>query len=146
MTRQEKERISNRLVLNFGILLAGALVLLYVNSALQSNSSATTFVYNALPFVAGISLILGLFLFFWGKAKKNAAMKYSSICLGTLIASIILYFPKFGLIPGFISKTAVLTVYALMVVYFIVMAVITAVQLKKPLEKEPIRHAKKKRK
>ncbi len=145
MTRQEKERISNRLVANFGILLAGALVLLYVNSALQSNSAATTFVYNALPFVAGISLALGLFLFFWGKKKGNAAKNYSAVCLGTLIASIVLYFPKFGLIQGFISKTAVLTVYALMVVYFVVMAIITAVQLRKPLTKEPIRHAKKRK-
>ena len=145
MTRQEKERLSNRLVANFGILLAGALVLLYVNSALQSNSVATTFIYYALPVVAALSLALGLFLFFWGKKKGNAAKNYSAVCLGTLVASIVLYFPKFGIIPGFISKDAVLTVYILMAVYFVVMAIITAFMMRKPLTKEPIRHAKKRK-
>ena len=30
ITKEQKDKVSNRLVLNFGVLLAGALVLLYV--------------------------------------------------------------------------------------------------------------------
>ncbi len=146
MTKEQREKISNRLVLNFGILLAGAFILLYVNSALQSNSKATTFMYNALPYVAILSIILGLVIFFWGKIKKNNIKNYSAVCLGTLIASFILYMPKFGWIPNFTSSKAVITVYIAMAVYFVVMAIITAVLLRKPLVKTPVHHTKKKRK
>jgi len=148
MTREKKEQLTNRLVLNFGILLAGALILLYLNSALSSNSMITTVTYWILLVVAILSILLGIFLLVWGIKKKNDAKNYSAVCLGTFVASFILYLPKLGWIHAFNRGKAVATVYILMALYFIVLSIITAIQLRKPLVKsadKKIVHKKKRK-
>lgn len=146
MTKEKKEQLSNRLVLNFGILLAAGLVLLYINSALRSGGKAMNIAYWFLLIVGIISILLGIFLFVWGKLKKPSVKNYSAVCLGTLIGCAALYISKLGWIPGYDKVTAVISVYIAMAVYFIVMAIITAVQLHKPTvksEAEKAAHAKK---
>lgn len=132
MTKENKERLSNRLVLNFGILLAAGLVLLYVNTALRSGGNAMNWAYLFLLITGILSIVLGLFLLIWGKLKKPAVKNYSAVCLGTLIGSAAIYITKFGFIPGYDKVKAVICVYIAMAIYFVVMAVITAVLLHKP--------------
>ncbi|MBE7048645.1 MAG: hypothetical protein E7393_04670 [Ruminococcaceae bacterium] len=143
MTKEQKEKLSNRLVLNFGILLVAALVLLYVNSALHSGGRESA--YWFILAVGIISVPLGVFLFIWGKLKKSAVKNYSAVCLGTLIACAVLYISKWGLFTLH-SGRAVIAVYAAMAIYFIIMAIITAIQLHKPTvksEAEKAAYAKK---
>ncbi|MBE7036297.1 MAG: hypothetical protein E7403_03275 [Ruminococcaceae bacterium] len=146
MTRKQKEKLSNRLVLNFGILLAAGLVLLYVNSAFQSYRLANS-LYSIIQIVGIIALVLGAYVFIVGKLKKPVIKNYSAIFFGISIGCGILYTSKFRLIPGIQSSNAVIPVYVAMAVYFIVLAIITGIQLKKPLvktENEKIKHKKKK--
>lgn len=135
MTKQMKEKISNRLVLNFGVLLAFALVLLYVRSALSSTIRGITY---TIILVIGILCIIGsIVMFILGKKNGNERLKNNSaIPFGTFIGCVALYLAKLNLIPGYTWNKAILTVYILMAVYFIVMAIITAVLLKKPTVKE----------
>lgn len=135
MTRQEKEKLSNRLVLNFGILLAAGLILLYVNSALRSGSSARNIAYWVILIVGIIAALGAAFLFFWGKLKKPAIKNYSAVCLGLFIGCAMLYISKFGWIPGYTHVRAVIAVYIAMAAYFIVLAIITGIMLRKPLIK-----------
>ena len=132
MTKEQKEKLSNRLVLNFGILLAAGLVLLYVNSALRNGLRAAQVTCNTLFVVGIISALLGIFLFVWGKVKKTAAKNYSAICLGVFIACAMIYFSGLNLIPSYTKTVAVLSVYIAMAVYFIVLSIITSIQLRKP--------------
>ncbi len=148
MTKEKREQLSNRLVLNFGILLTASLVLLYLNSALRSGIKASNAAFAVILIVGIISLVLGVFLFVYGKTKKPAVTNYSAICLGTLIGSALLYLVKLNWIPAYTNAKAVITVYIAMAVYFIVLTIITATQLKKPLVKsdaEKIVHSKKKK-
>ncbi len=149
MTREKKEQLSNRLVLNFSILLGAGLVLLYVNSGLRSGGNVAKNVYGAILGVGIISIIVGIFLLVWGKLRKPAVVNYSFICLGTLIGSAVLYLSKYSLIPGYNNIKAVILVYLAMVVYFVVLAIITSIQMAKPIIKsdaEKIVHGKKKKK
>ena len=146
MTKEKKEQLSNRLVLNFGILLAAGLVLLYVNTALRSGGNAMRWAYVFLLVVAIISVVLGLFLLIWGKLKKPSVKNYSAVCLGTLIGSAAIYITNFGWIPNYDKVTAVICVYIAMAGYFVVMAIITAVQLHKPTVKSEAETAAKQKK
>ena len=148
MTKQEREKVSNRLVLNFGILLGGALIMLYVWNFISAGYVRHT--QNVCGIAAIIAAVLAVVLFVMGSVKKNAMKKYSAIPFGVMIAGVILYLP-YLLAPKltFVTpKNAVITVFVLMLVYFIVMAIVTGVILKKhpeaPVEKKKIQHAKKK--
>ena len=151
MTKEMKERISNRLVLNFGVLLGAALILLYVRSALSSSISGITYI---ILLILGILGLIGSgVMFFLGRKNGTKLKNYSAIPFGVAIGSLILYLSDFNFIPGYTWRQAVAVVYILMAVYFIVMAIITAVLLNKPTikpqeEKEILRkkYAKKKRK
>ncbi|MBQ4517736.1 MAG: hypothetical protein II997_04015 [Clostridia bacterium] len=148
MTRKQKEQLSNRLVMNFGILLAAGLILLYVNSALRSGIRISNPTYLIILILGIISLALGVYVFVLGKIKKPKLTNYSAIFFGTFISCAVLYVSKFGWIPGFDKMTAVIPVYILMAVYFIVLSIVTAIQLRKPLvksESEKIQHKKKKK-
>lgn len=147
MTRERKEQLSNRLVLNFGILLVAAVVLLYVNTALR-NASSRELTYLIVLIAGIVSAVLAAFLFVWGKLNKPAAKNYSAIPLGVFIGCVILYGSKVVSLPLYNHVNAVIAVYLAMAVYFIVMAIITAVMLRKPLVKDPskkIVHAKKRK-
>ena len=148
MTRKQKEQLSNRLVLNFGVILAAGLILLYVNSALRSGIRISNPTYLIILILGVISLLLGAYLLVLRKFKKSNLTNYSALFFGIAIGSAVLYISKFSLIPGIDRTNAVIPVYILMAVYFIVLSIITAVQLRKPLvksEAEKIQHKKKKK-
>ncbi len=147
MTRERKEQLSNRLVLNFGILLVAAVVLLYVNTALR-NASSRELTYLIVLIAGIVSAVLAVFLFVWGKMNKPAVKNYSAVALGVFVGCAILYGSKVVSFPLYNHVNAVIAVYLAMAVYFIVMAIITAVMLRKPLVKDPskkIVHAKKRK-
>ena len=148
MTKAEREKVSNRLVLNFGILLAGALIMLYVWNFVSAGYVRQT--QNVCGIAAIIAAVTAIVLFVVGSVKKNALKKYSAVPLGVMIAGVIVYLPhllatKFAFVT---PKNAVITVFILMLIYFIVMAIVTGVILKKhpeaPKEQKKIQHAKKK--
>ncbi|MBR6728557.1 MAG: hypothetical protein IKL80_00210 [Clostridia bacterium] len=148
MTKAKKEQLSNRLVLNFGILLAAGLILLYVNSALRSGGSAANAAYLVILIVGILAAALAVFLFVWGKAKKPALKNYSAVGLGVFIGCAMLYLAKLNWIPNYTNVVAVIAVYLAMAVYFIVLAIITGVMLRKPVikaEADKIVHAKSKK-
>ncbi|MBR5236222.1 MAG: hypothetical protein IKW06_02460 [Clostridia bacterium] len=132
MTKEQKEKLSNRLVLNFGILLAAGLVLLYVNSALRGGFRAAGITYTIMLIVAVLCVLLGIFLFVWGKKKKPAVKNYSAVCLGVFIGCAMIYFSGLNLVPAYTKTVAVISVYIAMAVYFIVLSIITSIQLRKP--------------
>lgn len=150
MTKAEREKVSNRLVLNFGILLAGALIMLYVWNFISAGYVRQA--QNVCGVAAIIAAVTAIVLFVVGNVKKNALKKYSAVPLGVMVAGAIVYLP-YLLAPKFAfvtPKNAVITVFILMLVYFVVMAIVTGVILKKhpeaPTEKKKIQHAKKKNK
>ncbi len=135
MTKERQEQLSNRLVMNFGILLGAALIMLYVNSALRSGGMYRSVTYTIL-LVLGIIGIAGAIAFFvLGKLKKPKLTNYSAIFLGDAIICAMLYIVKFGWIPGYNTVASVVAVYLAMVLYFIILAIVTAIQLRKPVVK-----------
>ncbi len=147
MTRERKEQLSNRLVLNFGVLLVAAVVLLYVNTALR-NAGSRELTYLIVLIAGVVSAVAAAFLFIWGKMNKPAVKNYSAIGLGTFIGCALIYASKVVPVPVYDHVAAVITVYIAMAVYFIVLAIITAIMLRKPLIKDPskkIVHTKKRK-
>ena len=137
MTKEKKEQLSNRLVLNFGVLLLGALIMLYVNSAIKSSYQIRNTAYTIILIVGIIGIIAAVGLFAYGKKKNPKLTNYSAIGLGIVVASAIIYCAKLHVASFFTANFAVVTVYLLMLVYFIIMAIYTAIQMRKPIEKDP---------
>ena len=152
ITKEQREKISNRVVLNFGALLCGALVMLYVYNFIIAGYSVST--VNLVGIVGIVSAVLAIVMFVLGLKKFPKIKNYSGIFLGMFIAALIVYASKFGfvtnLIPAYTAKVGVIVVFVLMAVYFIAFAVATAIYLKlhpeMPSEKKKIQHKKKKRK
>ncbi len=146
MTKEQREKVSNRLILNFGIILAGALVMLYVYNFISAGYVRQA--QNVVGVAAIISAVLAIVFAVIGKVKGNKMASVAPVFLGMFIAGAITFLPRF--VSALDAKTAVIIVFLAMLLYFIVMAVITAVILKKhpeqPREKKQIHHAKKKRK
>ena len=120
MTRERKEQLSNRLVLNFGILLGAALVMLYVNNALRSGGTYRSVTYIVLLVLGIIGAVGAVVFFIIGKWKKSKLKNYSAIFLGTFILCAMLYIVKFNWIPGYTNVISVIAVYVAMALYFIV--------------------------
>lgn len=152
MTREEREKLSNRLILNFGILLCGALIMLYIYNFVSAGYSVPT--ANTVGVIGIISAVAAIVFFVLGKTKFPKIKNYSAIFLGMFIAALITYAPRFRfvtkLVPAFTMKTAVISVFVLMLAYFIVLSIVTAVILKThpeaPVEKQKMQHAKGKKK
>lgn len=144
ITKEQKERVSNRLVLNFGLLLAGALVMLYVYNFVSAGYTSS--VQNVLLTLGIIFGVLAVATFVLGIKKLPTLKKYAPVSLGAFIACGVVASTKF--IATFPIKTAVLTVFILMAVYFMVMAIYTAIYLgthKVLVEKKKIVHKKKRK-
>lgn len=152
MTKEQREKISNRLTLNFGILLCGALIMLYVYNFVVAGYVHET--ANFVGIVGILSAIVAIALFVLGKIKYPKIKNYSAIFLGMFIAALIVYAPRIpfmaNLLPTFTIKTAIIVVFLLMLAYFIVFAIVSGIMLKKhpeaPVEKKKIQHAKGKKK
>ena len=150
MTRNEREHISNRLILNFGILLGGALVMLYIYNFVNAGySKQVAYVVGTLGI---LSLIGAAIFFFVGKKNGSKIKNYSGIFLGAAIAALITCLPKINFIAKFLSgftmKNAIVTVFILMLLYFVVLCIVTAVILNthpEAQEKKKIQHPKKKK-
>lgn len=160
ITQEQKEKVSNRLVLNFGVLLAGALVLLYVYNFYVSNHTVQLMkVLRTLGYIfAGLAVVM------FGASFTNKFRKlrnYAAIPFGAFIATLFLAFlpdfvtyrspfmVQFNNITGhgYSFTMATLIVCALMVLYFVVLAIYTAIYLKThpvATQKKKIQHKKKK--
>ncbi len=131
MTKERKEQLSNRLVLNFGVLLFGALLMLYVNSSIKSIYSEIAYiVILVLGILGALSAVL---LFVLGKKKNLKLKNYSVVGVFVFASSALIYLSKLNL---YSKNFAVITVYILMLVYFVVLAVCTGILLNKPVVKD----------
>ena len=144
ITREQKEKVSNRLVLNFGIVLAGALIMLYVYNFVSAGYWNS--VQNVLLVLGIIFAVGAVATFILGKKKCPCLTKYAPILLGSFVVCGIVASTKF--IASFPIKTAVISTFIVMAVYFIVMAICTAIYLKTHtvvIEKKKIVHKKKRK-
>lgn len=135
MTKEKKEQLSNRLVLNFGILLVGALLMLYVNSSIKSIYSQIA--YTVILVLGILGAIAAVLLFVLGPKKSPKLKNYSAVGLGVFVCAALIYLSKLNLLSFYSKSFAVVTVYLAMLVYFIIMAVYTGVMMRKPIEKDP---------
>lgn len=194
---ERRERISNRLVLNFGVLLVAAFVLLYVFKFFESGWSLITsramlvvWIVSAigavvfyvvgrvkLPKIKNYSAIfLGAFvvsfaywfatsgwtglitlrlqqptrivlltaailgfvemvvLFFVGRGKHAGLRKYSAAGLGVFLFCIFFWMVTCGYIPGANVRYLTVGVYASMAVYFIILAVVSSIQMRRKID------------
>ena len=148
ITKEQKEKVGNRLILNFAILLSGALLLLYV---FNFNMGYPTQVKSVLGVLGIVFAVVGIAMLVFGFAKKNSKLKrYSSIFFGAFIpCALVSYVSKLPLAinSNYTTKTAVGISLILMLVYFVVLAIYTAVYLHTHpvlIEKKKIHHKKKK--
>ena len=68
LTKERKEQLSNRLVLNFGVLLIGAFLMLYVNGLLRGNYSKL--MYTIILVLGILGAVSAVLLFVLGKKKE----------------------------------------------------------------------------
>jgi len=144
ITKEEREKVSNRLVLNFGILLAGALLMLYVYNFTAAGYIGQ--VQNVLFVLSIVFLIAAALAFILGYKKLPSLKKYRTLFLGIFVGCAIVSSTKF--IQAFPIKASILAVFVLMAVYFIVIAIYTAIYLKTHtviIEKKKIQHKKKRK-
>ena len=154
ITKEQKEKVSNRLVLTFGILLAASLVLLYVYNFYASGWN--TQLVKTVGILGIIFAVAAIAMFVFGLKKCPKLKNYASIPLGAFIASaFIAYLPKLDFFMAAFSNifhkhyttgVAVVVCLILMAIYFIVLAIYTAIYLKNHpvlIEKKKIHHKKK---
>ena len=156
ITKEQKDKVSNRLVLNFGVLLAGGLILLYVYNFYASGWN--TQLLNVLSILGIIFGVAAIAMFVLGLTKCPKTKKYAAIPLGAFIATaLIAYLPKFNFFMAGFSNIfhkhystgmAVVVCLILMAIYFIALSIYTAIYLKKHpvlVEKKKIVHNKKRK-
>ncbi len=150
ITKEQKEKVSNRLVLNFGILLAGALIMLYVYNFTVSGYSLE--VKNVLGVLGIILAVIAIAMLVLGFTKYPKFKNYSAIPFGAFIpCALISYFHKIPFLssafPTFSATHAIIITLLLMALYFIVLCVYTGIYMathKVIVEKKVIHHKKKK--
>lgn len=150
ITKEQSERVSNRLVLNFGILLAGALILLYVYNFVQAGYPVQ--VKNVLGILGVVFLIVAIAMLVVGFLKFPKLKNYSAIPFASVIpCALISYFHKVPFLtnafPGFTIQNAIIVTLILMAVYFVALAVYTGIYNATHtvlVEKKKIQHKKKK--
>ena len=150
LTKEQSEKANNRLVLNFGILLAGALVLLYVFNFAQAGYPVQ--VKNVLGVLGIVFLVLAVAMLILGFKKWSKLKTYSAIPFAAIVpCALVSYFHKIPFLtnafPGFTIQNAIIVTLILMAVYFVVLAVYTGIySATHPVlvEKKKIQHKKKK--
>lgn len=152
ITKEQKEKVSNRVVLNFGILLAGALVLLYVYNF--SDAGYPTEVKSVLGVLGIIFIVLAIAMLVLGIVKFPRLKNYSAIPFGVFVpCALISYFHKIPFLtrafPAFSITHAIIATLILMVVYFIALLIYTGIYLSTHpvlVAKKKIQHKKRKQK
>lgn len=150
ITKEQQERVSNRLVLNFGILLAGALVMLYIYNFTAAGYQAQ--VKSVLGVLGIVFLAIAIAMLVLGFKKYPKLKNYSAIPFGAFIpCALISYFHKVPFLsaklPAFSAENAVVLTLILMAVYFVVLAIYTGIYSATHtvlVEKKKIHHKKKK--
>ena len=159
ITQEQRNKVSNRVVLNFGVLLAGALVLLYAYNFYVNNWFLQ--LYKVLRTLGYIFAGLAVVMFGASFTKKFRKLRgFAAIPFGAFIATVFLVFlpnnytfnafmVKFNNITGkmYDFRMATMIVCALMVLYFVILSVYTAIYLKThpvAVQKNKIQHKKKK--
>lgn len=150
ITKEQSERVGNRLVLNFGILLAGALILLYVYNFAAAGYPAE--VKKVLGVLGIIFLVVAVAMLVLGFKKFPKLKNYSAIPFGAFIpCALVSYFHKVpflsNALPGFTIQNAIVVTLILMAVYFVALAVYTGIYNATHtvlIEKRKIQHKKKK--
>lgn len=127
---RRKERISNRLVMNFAILLLAAFALLYLYKFLISGYNLITIKVLLVIWIASAAGAVAFFVL--GLVKWPKIKNYSAIFLGVFLVSFVFWFATSGVSP-FPTNVKYLTVgtYAAMAVYFIVLAIISSIQTRR---------------
>ena len=156
ITKEQKEKVSNRLVLNFGVLLAGSLALLYVYNFFASGWG--TQLLSVLSVLGIIFAVVAVAMFVLGLVKFPKMKNFSAIPFGAFLAcALIAYLPKWNFFMAkfsfithrhYSTGMAVIITLILMLIYFIVLAVITGIYLKTHpvlVEKKKIQHKKKRK-
>lgn len=142
ITKEQKEKVSNGLVLDFGIVLAAALIMLYVYNFVSAGYVSS--VQNVM-LVFGIIFAIGAALtFILGKKKCEKLAKFAPVLLGAFVVAGVVASTKF--ISAFPIKTSVIVTFVLLALYFIVRAIYTGIYLKTHtviIEKKKIVHKKK---
>lgn len=145
ITKEQREKASNRLVLNFGILLAGALILLYIYNF---NSAYPTQVRTLLGVLGIVFALLGIAMLVLGFKKDPKYKKYSAIPFGAFVpCALVSYVSKFP-IYNYTTEKAIGISLILMLIYFVVLGIYTAIYLKTHevlVEKKKIQHKKKRK-
>lgn len=145
ITKEQKEKVSNRLVLNFGILLAGALILLYIYNF---NSAYPAQIRTFLGVLGIIFLLLGIAMLVLGFKKNPKYKSYSSLPFGAFVPCALVSYVSRLPIYGYTAEKAIGLSLILMLVYFVVLAIYTAIYLKTHqvlVEKKKIQHKKKRK-
>mgnify|MGYP003294514755 CR=1 FL=1 len=150
ITKEQKEKVSNRLVLNFAVLLVGALAMLYVYNFATAGYPLQ--VKSVLGVLGIIFLVLGILMLVLGYLKCPKLKNYSAIPFGAFVpCALVSYFHKVPFLtakfPAFSITNAVVITFILMALYFVVLAIYTAIYLAKhPVlsDKKKIQHKKKK--
>ncbi len=151
ITAEQKERANNRLVLNFGILLAGALVMLYVYNFTKAGYPVE--VKKVLGILGIVFAAVTVVMFVIGLIKKSRLKNYSAIPFGAFLScAIISYFHKIPFLtkkwPAFRIEDGVTVILILMVAYFVILAVVTGIYLATHsvyVEKKQVMHKKKRK-
>ena len=149
ITKEQSERVGNRLVLNFGILLAGALLLLYVYNFAAAGYPVQ--VKNVLGVLGIMFLVLAIAMLVLGFKKFPKLKNFSAIPFGAFIpCALVSYFHKVPFLtkalPGFTIQNAIVVTLILMAVYFVALAVYTGIYNATHtvlIEKKKIQHKKK---
>lgn len=148
ITKEQREKASNRLVLNFGILLAGALILLYIYNF---SSAYPTQVKTFLGVLGILFALLGITLLVLGFTKYPKAKNYSALPLGAFIpCALVSYVSKLPIAinHNYTTEKAIGLTLILMLAYFVVLGIYTAIYLgthEVLVEKKKIQHKKKKK-
>ena len=148
ITKLQREKVSNRLVLNFALLLAEALFLLYI---FNFNMAYPVQVMNVLTVSGIIFAVICILMLVIGFVKKSSKLKrYSAIPFGAFIPCVLIaYAQKIPAITNsnYTTKTAIGLTLILMIAYFVILAIYTGIYLGTHpvlVEKKKIHHKKKK--
>lgn len=148
ITKEQREKANNRLVLNFGILLSGALILLYIYNF---NSAYPIQVKTFLGVLGIIFALLGIAMLILGFKKNPKLKNYSALPFGAFIpCALISYISKLPIAVShnYTTEKAIGISLILMLVYFVILGIYTAIYLKTHevlVEKKKIQHKKKKK-
>lgn len=142
ISKERRETLSNRVVIQFGLLLCGALAMLYVYNFLNAGYTSSTI--TTCGVLAGVGLVAAIVFFVLGLTKCPKMKNWAGVFLGMFICGGAVFATKW--VTAVSATKVVAGIFVLMLAYFVVLSIATAVYLKKhpeaPSAKNKIVHAK----